>query len=53
MRPYVRRLGLMALAAALLAGCAGTAAVSTLNVRSIGPEGTYGSFVVEGTGFFQ
>jgi len=53
MRAGVWRLRLAALAAALLAGCAGTAPVPALAVSSVAPAGAYGSFVVDGTGFFQ
>jgi len=53
MRPYVRRLGLMALVAVLLAGCADTQRMSELSVSSVVPGGAYGSFVVEGAGFYQ
>lgn len=43
MRPYVRRLGLMALVAVLLAGCADTQRMSELSVSSVVPGGAHGT----------
>src|SRR5690606_26079791 len=53
MRAGVWRLWLAALAAALLAGCAGTAPAPGLAVSSVAAAGADGSFVVDGTGFVQ
>jgi PKD repeat protein len=53
MRRLLGRIGSAALVAAILAACAGTAPLSEMSVSSVAPAGAYGSFVVDGSGFFQ
>src|SRR5690606_27501135 len=53
MRRWMSGLGMAALVAAILAACAGTAPLSEMSVSSVAPAGAYGSFVVDGSGFFQ